>query len=78
MYVIGTSIGQVIKFESLVELQEAIETLQGMVDWATSKWEEDPDYPVKLAYIRKPDYLVDEDREWLDWFTDNLDNATKS
>jgi hypothetical protein len=78
MYIIGTSFGQIVKFESLSELEKVINNLQGMRNWANSVWEEDPEYPIKLAYISKPDNLSGEDKEWLDKFTDGLDNASRT
>ena len=78
MYVIGTSFGAVLKFESLGDLEKVAGGLMRMHGWAESMWEKDPDYPVKLAYIVKPDNLSDEDRKWLDEFTDGLDDAARS
>ena len=77
MYVIGTSFGAVLKFESLDDLEEVAGRLMKMHGWAEAAWKMDPSFPVKLAYIVKPDNLSDEDRAWLDEFTDGLDNASR-
>lgn len=77
MSVIGTPFGEALKFESLDSLCEVIAGLQGMQEWAQATWDEDPDYPIKLLYIIKPDNLSPGDEAWLSAFTDSLPNARR-
>jgi len=78
MIVIGTPFGNVLKFESLENLQEVITALQKMERWSQETWDESPEHPVKLAYIIKPDNLAPDDEKWLSDFTDSLPNAVDS
>lgn len=49
MYVIATSIGFVLKFNSLKDLRNVVDHLNGMANWAEEEMQEGQ--PVKLAYI---------------------------
>ena len=75
MIVIGTPFGQMLKFESLGDLEKVASGLMRMHGWAQAEWEMDKDCSIKLAYIVKPDNLCEEDRAWLDNFTDGLEDA---
>jgi len=48
MYIIATSIGFVLKFDSLQDLRRVVEHLDGMGNWAEEEMKEG--HPVKLAY----------------------------
>jgi len=49
MYIITTSIGFVLKFNSLEDLRKVVEHLDGMGNWAEKEMKEGQ--PVKLAYL---------------------------